>query len=178
MPFYPTNKKARWLQVSRTRGCLQQPGGCSQGPLPWPWDISGARHGRNAATSVSPVRVLVITGVEASEENLSWESSRAAWPLSAAVTSCGSMCHTDCWLSPPPLSHRHLHSRTWGKVAWWELRGWWKEERRGSGKRLEQGGNQGVLHLTGQEILLGLQNGSSLSLEKARVLHNLVGQLP
>lgn len=32
MPFYPTNKKARWLRVFRTRGCLQQPGGCSQEP--------------------------------------------------------------------------------------------------------------------------------------------------
>lgn len=126
------------LQTRRPGGC-ECPGhvdACSsleavpKDPLPWLWDISGARHGRNAAASLSPLWVLVIAGVEASEENPSWESSRAAWPLSAAVTSCGSMCHTDCWLSPPPLSHRHLHSRAWGKVAWWELRGWWKEGRK------------------------------------------------
>lgn len=74
------------------------------------------------------------------------------------------MCHVDRWLSlfssaVPP--QRLLCSRTWGKVAQWELRGRWRRERRTS-KRLEQGVNKGsIIPHWGRNHLLGWGNSSS-----------------
>lgn len=177
VPFYPTNKKARWLQVSGTCGCLQQPEAVPKDPLLWLWDIPGARHGRKAASSLSPVWNLVITV---------WRPVRRTQAGSAAEL-LASLCSCDqLWLHVPhrllavPSSPVLLPSQQdLGEIylvgTEMMVEGRKKSIREEIGTRGKSGS---VMPHWGRNHLSGLQNGSSLSLGKAIILQKLTGQLP